>query len=204
MPQKQKHSMIKLMDHAPSDRLWARCFSAGWRKILFVNLRLMERLWTTTPLDATTASLYLGDFLHPGNCVYQKTRHGRKLRFSNIYGTPYNQSTASEENYQGTILAPLFGTGQDSAASPAVWLALSVVLLNAFDKLADDGFSFRDPWNAFLAKWKVFAFVDDSYLGFVDPTNLQTIEQLTACIERSTQLWEKLLFISGGTLNLSK
>ena len=110
----------------------------------------------------------------------------------------------SEENYQGTILAPLFGTGQGSAASPAVWLALSVVLLNAFDKLADDGFSFRDPWHEFLAKWKVFAFVDDTSLGFVDPTHLQNVEQLTARIERSAQLWEKLLFISGGTLNLAK
>ena len=35
----------------------------------------------------------------------------------------------TEDNYHGTIFAPLFGTGQGSGASPAVWLILVVILL---------------------------------------------------------------------------
>ena len=35
----------------------------------------------------------------------------------------------SEQNYQGTVFESLFGTGQGSGASPAVWLSLVVILL---------------------------------------------------------------------------
>jgi hypothetical protein len=37
----------------------------------------------------------------------------------------------SENNYHGTAFAPLFGTGQGSGASPAVWLTLVVLLLHS-------------------------------------------------------------------------
>ena len=47
----------------------------------------------------------------------------------------------SEENYSGTPFAPLFGTGQGSGASPAVWLSLVVLLMNTLDRL------FRNEWN---------------------------------------------------------
>jgi hypothetical protein len=39
----------------------------------------------------------------------------------------------SEDEYQGTTFEPLFGTGQGSGSSPAIWLGLVVILLNAFD-----------------------------------------------------------------------
>ena len=39
----------------------------------------------------------------------------------------------SEDEYQGTTFEPLFGTGQGSGLSPAIWLSLVVILLNAFD-----------------------------------------------------------------------
>jgi hypothetical protein len=41
----------------------------------------------------------------------------------------------SEQNYSGTVFEPLFGTGQGSGASPAVWLSLVVVMLNTFERL---------------------------------------------------------------------
>ena len=34
----------------------------------------------------------------------------------------------SEDEYQGTIFEPLFGTGQGSGSSPAIWLGLVVIL----------------------------------------------------------------------------
>ena len=58
-------------------------------------------------------------------------RHSEALQFmkytiKTIYGI-------SEENYAGTPFEPLFGTGQGSGASPAVWLTLVVLLLHTLD-----------------------------------------------------------------------
>jgi hypothetical protein len=41
----------------------------------------------------------------------------------------------SEDNYSGTPFSPLFGTGQGSGSSPAVWLTLVVILMNTLEKL---------------------------------------------------------------------
>ena len=109
----------------------------------------------------------------------------------------------SDGNYQGTVLEPLFGTGQGSGASPAVWLSLVVVILNAYDEIANDGFAFTDPWNELTELWKVFAFVDDTSLGFTDYTG-KSADEMIQTLEHLAQLWEKLLNTTGGALNLSK
>ncbi len=41
----------------------------------------------------------------------------------------------SDDNYNGTVFSPLFGTNQCSRATPAVWLMLVVVLMNTLDRL---------------------------------------------------------------------
>jgi hypothetical protein len=109
----------------------------------------------------------------------------------------------SAENYSGTVFEPLFGTGQGSGASPAIWLALVVIILNAYDELAADGYSFSDPWNDLTELWKVFAFVDDTLLGFIDTCN-RSLPEMIETLEGLAQTWERLLHCSGGALNLSK
>jgi hypothetical protein len=88
----------------------------------------------------------------------------------------------SEDEYQGTILEPLFGTGQGSGLSPAIWLGLVVILLNAFDRLAAEekitGFEFEDPWNEIAAAWHVGAFVDDTNQGVTDSKETQSKDEL--------------------------
>ena len=59
--------------------------------------------------------------------------HAKALEFmkytvQTVYGI-------SEENYNVTPFAPLFGTGQGSEASPVVWLLLAVILLNTLDRV---------------------------------------------------------------------
>ncbi len=49
----------------------------------------------------------------------------------------------SEQSYRGTPFALLFGTGQGSGASPAVWLSLVVILLNTLDRVVPERISFR-------------------------------------------------------------
>jgi hypothetical protein len=114
----------------------------------------------------------------------------------------------SSTEYHSTLLEPLFGTGQGSGASPAIWLSLVTVLLNAYDQLADDydipGLAFNDPWQELSAKWHIGAFVDDTNQATLDSTSLLTTSELTEQLRQAGQLWEKLLHISGGALNLSK
>jgi hypothetical protein len=76
----------------------------------------------------------------------------------------------SQDNYQWTLFEPLFGTGQDSGASPAVWLTLLVLLLHTFDKVVTERMSFPSPDRTVTqSRLVVNAFVDDTcILGFTD------------------------------------
>jgi hypothetical protein len=114
----------------------------------------------------------------------------------------------SPTEYHSTILEPLFGTGQGSGASPAIWLSLVTILLNAYDQLADEyniqGLTFEDPWQSISTKWHIGAFVDDTNQAILDTTAHLTPSELTEQLRQAGQLWETLLHISGGALNLSK
>ena len=114
----------------------------------------------------------------------------------------------SEDEYQGTIFEPLFGTGQGSGSSPAIWLGLVVILLNAIDRMSAEekitGFEFGDPWNEIAAAWHVGAFVDDTNQGVTDAKGTQSQAELVETLRQAEQMWENLLHISGGALNLSK
>ncbi|MGV2391100.1 MAG UNVERIFIED_CONTAM: hypothetical protein LVR29_31925 [Microcystis novacekii LVE1205-3] len=100
----------------------------------------------------------------------------------------------SSTEYHSTLLEPLFGTGQGSGASPAIWLSLVTVLLNAYDQLADDydihGLAFNDPWQELSAKWHIGAFVDDTNQATLDSTSLLTTSELTEQLRQAGQLWE--------------
>jgi hypothetical protein len=114
----------------------------------------------------------------------------------------------SETEYSSTLLEPLFGTGQGSGASPAIWLSLVTILLNAFDRLATaynvQGLEFDDPWKEISVNWHIGAFVDDTNQAILDTTHSLTDDELIEQLRTAGQLWENLLFISGGALNLSK
>lgn len=83
----------------------------------------------------------------------------------------------SDEYYQGTHDLPLFGTGQGSGASPAVWLTLVVTLMNTLDRVTNERMTFQSPDTTSTHTRLVDAFVDDTSLGFTDtgghtPTSL--------------------------------
>ena len=108
----------------------------------------------------------------------------------------------SEENYVGTIFEPLFGTGQGSGASPAVWLTLVVLLLHTLDRLIPDRMNFSAPSGRTHSRL-ADAFVDDTSVGFTSSDSTQ-YEELVKRLEHIAQTWEHLLSLSGGQLNLKK
>ena len=140
----------------------------------------------------------------PSSAIRTQAESLRLMRYAikHAYGV-------SEDEYQGTIFEPLFGTGQGSGSSPAIWLGLVVILLNAFDCMAAEekitGFEFEDPWNEIAAAWHVGAFVDDTNQGVSDSKGTHSQAELVETLHQASQMWENLLHISGGALlNLSK
>jgi len=96
---------------------------------------------------------------------------------------------------QSMIDAMLFGTGQGSGASPAVWLTLSVVLLNSLRQLAPRGMRFTNPAQSITVERHSDAFVDDAQNGLNDvgkaePWDLQTLQ---SNLQQMSQTWERLL-----------
>jgi hypothetical protein len=126
--------------------------------------------------------------------------HAEALRFmkytvKTVYGT-------SEDSYQGTIYEPLFGTGQGSGGSPAAWATLVVNLLAAIDRLVPERMHFVSPDQTLESKRLTDAFVDDTNIGFTSTDESYSAQLLK--LQSIVQTWERLLFYSGGALNLQK
>jgi hypothetical protein len=129
--------------------------------------------------------------------VHANTLERMKYKIKTAYGT-------SEEHYTGTPREPLFGTGQGSGASPAVWLTLVVVLMNTLDRITRERISFRSPDASDHHHRLIDAFVDDTSLAITDTLDPLTPTEMTRKMEKIAQQWERLLFYSGGALNLKK
>jgi hypothetical protein len=94
----------------------------------------------------------------------------------------------SEDNYIGTPFEPLFGTGQGSGASSAIWLTLMVLLMDTLDRIIPERTTFESPDSAIKHSRLVDAFVDDTSLGFTDP-GYATLEMLVSKLTNIAQTW---------------
>jgi hypothetical protein len=99
----------------------------------------------------------------PDNAIrtHAETLEKMKYRVKTTYGI-------SEGYYQGKPDAPLFGTGQGSGASPAVWLTLVVIMMNTLDRITRERTRFRAPDDPARHSRLIDAFVDDTSLVFND------------------------------------
>lgn len=112
----------------------------------------------------------------------------------------------SKENYHSMVFAPLFGTGQGSGASPAIWLSLVVILLQTLDRLIPDRINFQSLSGDLVHSRLVDAFVDDTSLVFFTSNKLDetSMDDKIQRLQQIVQTWEHLLHLSGGKLNLAK
>lgn len=132
----------------------------------------------------------------PCNAV---SMHAEALQFMRYTVKPVHG--LSEQSYQGTPFEPLFGTGQGSGASPAAWLSLVVILMLTLDQLVPERMEFSSPH--FHHSRLLDAFLDDTSLGFTD-SGVISCDDMIDRLSTIAQHWEKLLFYSGGSLNLKK
>jgi Reverse transcriptase (RNA-dependent DNA polymerase) len=130
-----------------------------------------------------------------------------KLQSKNLKESKFRIRTAlgdSKQTYQHKRDSPIFGTGQGSCASPAIWLLISSFIMDLLE-LSANGMSIEDikPQLQLIKQW-IDGFVDDTSIF----TNLEfgneNIMELLRKAEHDGQTWECLLNTTGGELELSK
>jgi len=127
---------------------------------------------------------------------------------STLAETKYKLKTSmgvSEEFYANCEAFPIYRTGQGSGNSPAIWCIVSLVLFTCHQEQAHGAF-FCTPDQEMSVSLSMIGFVDDS----TGQTNLfldndqSRPEFLRAIMQLDAQLWNDLLWLSGGLLELSK
>jgi hypothetical protein len=113
----------------------------------------------------------------------------------------------SSTGYQHSEENPIFGTGQGSANSPAIWCFILSLLYQCYDTLAVP---------ASYCSLDRTARVDLGMIGFVDDSNgqtntfmeedesLESLLKIQRALKDNAQCWANLLGATGGALELSK
>ena len=92
---------------------------------------------------------------------------------------------------------------QGSGAAPCIWLSLSCILLQALH-FHTTGFQASCPRNNRTSQHPREAFVDDTGLWLTGTYPFTPPSTLVSTMQRVAQVWERLLFASGGALALQK
>jgi hypothetical protein len=128
-----------------------------------------------------------------------------KIQGETLRKARYKLKTAlriSDAEYHHIDLFPIYGTGQGSGSSPALWLVTSSILFDAYEKRAH-GSSYLSPDRQHSASVYMISFVDDSCCQVLAPNDGPFNEQtLIDLIRDDAQLWSDLLYVSGGKLAL--
>ena len=111
----------------------------------------------------------------------------------------------SEGNYRHEEPLPLYGTGQGSGNSPILWNFVCSALFDALASRAHGaGFTSYDKQQSIHSC--IVGFVDDctQRVNHFDASNQPTGDELISLITQDVQLWNDLLWTSGGTLEQQK
>lgn len=111
----------------------------------------------------------------------------------------------SDEFNQYSTAQPFVGPGQGSGDSPARWVSVSSDIIKCYKQSARH-FLFRHPLGpAHSPNLHLAMFVDDAFsCGNDNSSATQDNNWMYNAINRNAQLWESLLYVSGGKLELPK
>ena len=105
-------------------------------------------------------------------------------------------------SYGGTVHSPYMGLVQGSGAAPAVWTAISTVMLEAY-KAKGHGAYFLSAWSGICLGIAALLYVDDTDLLHLDTSGLSEL-QFFHQIQGGTAYWAYLLQATGGNLKPEK
>jgi hypothetical protein len=118
--------------------------------------------------------------------------------------TGFGTSVAS---YTSDAISRIYGVGQGSKAGPVTWVAVSSLLFEAQDLLGIR-LSLTNPTRSISHKRNSDGFVDDTtgYLGRLIKwlRNKPSIATVFQELQNDAQIWERLLWTTGGLLELEK
>jgi hypothetical protein len=114
-------------------------------------------------------------------------------------------SGISTTHYSPSTRFPIYGTGQGSGNSPSIWLFISSTLFDIHNRLAH-GARFVSPDGQHKVELSMVGFVDDSTGTCNDfrPQDEVPVQELLSRMEQDAQLWNNLLYCTGGKLELPK
>jgi hypothetical protein len=130
--------------------------------------------------------------------VNAKTLEEAKFKIKTMLGV-------TEEFCQNCLLFPIYGTGQESGNSPQMWCVISSVPFDCHAERAH-GATFESPDRSESITVCMIGFVDDSTSSVNDFfSNTQPDPKvLVGMMREDAQLWNDLLWSSGGALELPK
>jgi hypothetical protein len=111
----------------------------------------------------------------------------------------------SKDYYTYSHVFPIYGTGQGSGNSPVIWCIISSTLFKCHESKSH-GATFSSPDKSTSVSLSIVGFVDDStgqVNDFENPIQPNP-EELSAFMQHGAKLWNNLLWMSVGLLELSK
>ena len=112
----------------------------------------------------------------------------------------------AETGFSHTENRPIYGTGQGSANSPAIWCMLSSSLFDCYDEIASLA-KYQTSTQDLQVSLGMIGFVDDcngQVNHFLEDGSEQTLQTVVRMTQANAQHWTNLLSASGGALELSK
>jgi hypothetical protein len=132
--------------------------------------------------------------------MWEQTLYHIIHKVKTAYGT-------TDASYSYTATSPIIGPGQGSRGGPAGCSTITSPLIECMDKLCH-GISFSDPLQSIQYVSTVSMFIDDasnatnSFLPWLHEPPDDSL--VVTMLQHDAQRWERLLWSSGGLLNLQK
>lgn len=155
--------------------------------------------------DNDAASCYDRIVINLASLVNRK--YGMPYHLTRLHGTVLQQARyrirtaigVSDLEYRNQPSRQLYGTGQGAGNSPGIWLLISNMLFEVYDRHSC-GAQFATAGGTEFIRLSISGFVDDTNVvtNMLQPQSEPSTDCLIQRIRHDAQLWSELLYISGG------